>query len=108
MMMQRSGSPLRAWLSFFDKNTNNLCSLSEFRLGMKALRHSGRVETFWEELDVEKLDFITLEAIDEVQGKLWHTFRKWAGQKFDGPKDMVHQLRQAAGAVDTSDGIAEE
>lgn len=108
MMKQSLGSPLKVWLKHFDRNFNGLCSIAEFRVGMKALKYPTDCLGVWEDLDTDKLDLITLEAIDPQEAKLWSSFRKWSGQSFANPRDMVHQLRSAAGASGTTDAMNED
>lgn len=101
LMKQKVGSPLRAWVTHFDKNLNGQCSALEFRAAMKALKYTGSAEALWEELDEEKLDEITLDIIDPESARLWLSFRKWCGATFDSPRDMIRQIRRSAG-VDPS------
>lgn len=86
---------LKIWFQYFDKNQNGRIDRVEFQNGMKLLHYPWSIEGLWAEIDSDGSNELFFDEIEAEQAKLWNLFRRWCGSVFQGPRDMIRQLKQA-------------
>lgn len=85
---------INVWFKYFDKNKNGRVSIHEFKSAMSALRFPGNAEALFEDLDAEALGEVSYDQIHEDKARAWNEFRRWCGVVFQGPRDMIRQIKR--------------
>lgn len=94
---KRSGTDpvLKIWFQHFDRHQTGRIDHKEFQHGMRALHYPYDADGLWAEIDHDSSDELFFEEIDAEQARTWSTFRRWCGENFQSPRDMILQLKRA-------------
>ncbi|CAE8634482.1 unnamed protein product, partial [Polarella glacialis] len=96
-------SCLKAWFKHFDKEQLGTITYKEFDHGLTALNYpAGRDHQLkvWQLMDDDHSGAISFDEFAvHRDSELWSKFRRWCGSRFQGPKDMIHQLKVHYGSV---------
>lgn len=103
LLVSKEGPSLRTWFQYFDKPMSGKIGQKEFRHGMFALRYPHSIDDLWAELNCDGSDEFFFDEVEGDQSVLWNQFRRWAGSKFENPRDMFKQIKKAAAASDMSE-----
>eukprot|EP00928_Gymnodinium_smaydae_P008453 TRINITY_DN13081_c2_g5_i1.p1 TRINITY_DN13081_c2_g5~~TRINITY_DN13081_c2_g5_i1.p1 ORF type:complete len:778 (-),score=191.98 TRINITY_DN13081_c2_g5_i1:19-2352(-) len=90
------GSTLRAWLRYFDANSDLLVTFDEFCGGLAKLSFTGNAVSLFQRLDIDSNEVLSLDEIDPEAAKLWMRFRMWCVNKFKDPGDVLAQIQCSA------------
>merc|ERR1740129_483304 len=96
IMESKEGSVLKAWFRHFDLDSHNCrCDYEAFKAGMLKLSYPGSVDGLWDDMVLDDSGELSFEELDEEGANLWMEFRRWAGSRFGGPRDVVRQLKRS-------------
>lgn len=111
-LTKKQGSVLRAWLTFFDPDGDEVVTWPDFVQGIHALTSNNgtanramsaedqdfvaHAKKLFNNLDRDRSEFLRLEEVDQASALLWSSFKSWAGTKFSGMADMLSSLKAAS------------
>lgn len=98
-MISSTGSVLRAWIEFFDRDMDYRISRAEFSKGMRELGYKGDVFELFSVLDDDDSNELTLDEVDMKQATIWRNFRVFVAAKFKSEEELLQRCFDAAEGI---------
>lgn len=98
-MISSTGSVLRAWIEFFDRDMDHRISRAEFSKGMRELGYKGDVFELFSVLDDDDSNELTLDEVDMKQATIWRNFRVFVAAKFKSEEELLQRCFDAAEGI---------
>jgi len=100
LLLEKSGSYLKAWRQLLDKDGSNRCSPAEFLAACQKLRYAGDIFGAWRALDADLSGYITLAELSLADHKYLMSFKSWADEEFGSTKNLFASIEtEDAGLV---------
>lgn len=98
-MISSTGSVLRAWIEFFDRDMDHRISRAEFSKGLRELGYKGDVFELFSVLDDDDSNELTLDEVDMKQATIWRNFRVFVAARFKSEEELLQRCFDAAEGI---------